>query len=298
MSTSKDSHRGNRLVVLGLALCTLAGSAAAQDDEPAEVATDEAQGTKTEAQDGESADPESAGQGDVVNQANNPLADLIAVQLHNYYMPKLYGVPDESANTFWLRMLTPYKRLIPRLSLPVKTSPSIVPDSKTGLGDLDVFVSILVTKPEKPLQFGIGPLYVAPTATDPALGSGKHQLGLASVLVYPTGPLLFAAIATYQISVAGDSSRPRTQSVIFQPFVTFQLGNGYYLRSSPAWFFDIETGDYNIPFGLGVGKVLKHGKAVFNLFLEPQFTIAHKGVGQPAIQIFTAVNVQFITGKH
>ncbi len=51
MSTSKNSHRGNRLVVLGLALCTLAGSAEAQDDEPAEVATDEAQGTKTEAQD-------------------------------------------------------------------------------------------------------------------------------------------------------------------------------------------------------------------------------------------------------
>jgi hypothetical protein len=71
------------LVVLGLALCTLAGSAAAQDDAPAEVATDEAQGTKTEAQDGESTDVESAGQGDVVNEANNPLADLIAVQLHD-----------------------------------------------------------------------------------------------------------------------------------------------------------------------------------------------------------------------
>jgi len=233
----------------------------------------------------------------VVNKANNPLADLVAVQLHNYYVPKLYGVPDESANTFWLRILAPYKRLIPRLSLPVKTSPNVTPDSKTGLGDLDLFISILATKPEKPLQFGVGPLYVAPTATDASLGSGKHQLGLATVLVYPTGPLLFASIATWQISVAGDSSRAKTNSIVFQPFVTFQLGNGYYLRSSPAWFFDIETGDYNIPFGLGVGKVLSHGKAVFNLFLEPQFTLAHKGVGQPAIQIFAAVNIQFITRK-
>jgi len=287
-ATMKPLFRRGALALL--VLCTLARSAAAQAETTVEVATNEE----------ESLDPsarEPAAREDVVNKANNPLADLVAVQLHNYYVPKLYGVPDESANTFWLRILAPYKRLIPRLSLPVKTSPNVTPDSKTGLGDLDLFISILATKPEKPLQFGVGPLYVAPTATDASLGSGKHQLGLATVLVYPTGPLLFASIATWQISVAGDSSRAKTNSIVFQPFVTFQLGNGYYLRSSPAWFFDIETGDYNIPFGLGVGKVLSHGKAVFNLFLEPQFTLAHKGVGQPAIQIFAAVNIQFITRK-
>lgn len=50
---------------------------------------------------------EPAGEENVVNNANNPLADLVAVQLHNYYTPKLYGVPDESANTFWLRILAP-----------------------------------------------------------------------------------------------------------------------------------------------------------------------------------------------
>ena len=82
---------------------------------------------------------EPAGEENVVNNANNPLADLVAVQLHNYYTPKLYGVPDESANTFWLRILAPYKRLIPRLSLPVETSPSVTPDSKSGLGDLPDF---------------------------------------------------------------------------------------------------------------------------------------------------------------
>ena len=287
-ATMKPLFRRGALALL--VLCTLARSAAAQAETTVEVATNEE----------ESLDPsarEPAAREDVVNKANNPLADLVAVQLHNYYVPKLYGVPDESANTFWLRILAPYKRLIPRLSLPVKTSPNVTPDSKTGLGDLDLFISILATKPEKPLQFGVGPLYVAPTATDASLGSGKHQLGLATVLVYPTGPLLFASIATWQISVAGDSSRAKTNSIVFQPFVTFQLGSGYYLRSSPAWFFDIETGDYNIPFGLGVGKVLSHGKAVFNLFLEPQFTLAHKGVGQPAIQIFAAVNIQFITRK-
>ena len=235
--------------------------------------------------------------GDVLNKANDPLADMISVQLRNYYSPKLYGVPDEAANTFWLRIVAPFGRVIPRVSLPVQTSPAVGADSKTGLGDLDVLAWILVTKPKKPTQFGIGPLYVAPTATNDALGSGKHQIGVASVVVYPTGPLLIAGIATWQISVAGDDSRPRAQSVVVQPLITFQLGSGYYLRSSPNWLFDIETGDYNIPFGLGVGKVLPYKRTVFNLFIEPQFTLAHKGVGQPAIQVYAGIQIQFLTGK-
>jgi hypothetical protein len=33
--------------------------------------------------------------------------------------------------------------------------------------------------------------------------------------------------------------------------------------------------------------------AVFNIFIEPQFTILHNGTGQPAFQLFTALNMQF-----
>ena len=32
----------------------------------------------------------------------------------------------------------------------------------------------------------------------------------------------------------------------------------------------------------------------FNMFIEPQFTILHDGVGQPALQIFAALNMQFL----
>ncbi len=61
---------------------------------------------------------------DQVNTANNPLADMMAVSLHNYYFPKLNGVPEESANTFWLRLVTPVWRLIPRVSLPIQVAPA------------------------------------------------------------------------------------------------------------------------------------------------------------------------------
>jgi hypothetical protein len=76
-----------------------------------------------------------------------------------------------------------------------------------------------------------------------------------------------------------------------------QLGSGYYLRSAPIWFFDIEQPTYNVPFGLGAGKVIITEKVIYNLFIEPQFAMALRGVGQPAVQIFAGMNMQIKTGR-
>ena len=238
---------------------------------------------------------------DEVNTANNPLADLIAFSLHNYYFPKLNGIPDESANTFWLRFVTPFWRVIPRVSLPVRVVPAPNPTATvskvTGIGDLNVFATFVVTPDESPAMFGIGPIYTAPTASNDALGNGKHEVGLAALTVWAKGVLLVGGLVNYQIGVGGDGSKPRTQFIVAQPFVMFQVGKGAYLRSAPIWYFDIEQPTYNVPFGLGVGKVILTEKIVYNLFVEPQFAMALRGVGQPSVQIFAGLNMQFKVGR-
>jgi hypothetical protein len=241
---------------------------------------------------------------DQVNKANNPLADLIAVNLHNYYSPRLNGIPDESANTMWLRAVTPYWRLIPRVSLPIKVAPvadtSTTPtsyNSVTGIGDLNIFATFVVTPDDSPATLGIGPIYTAPTATDDALGAGKHEIGAAALTIWSKGILLLGALVNYQIGVGGDSSKPRTQFIGAQPIMMLQLGKGYYLRSAPIWYFNIEEPGYNVPFGLGAGKVIPTEKVVYNLFIEPQFSVAIRGVGQPAVQIFAGINLQFKTTR-
>lgn len=238
---------------------------------------------------------------DQVNTANNPLADLMAVSLHNYYFPKLNGIPDESANTFWLRLVTPFWRIIPRVSLPVQVVPATNPTTSvskvTGIGDLNVFATFIVTPDESPAMFGIGPIYTAPTASNDALGHGKHEVGVAALTVWAKGVLLVGGLVNYQIGVGGDPNRPRTQFIVAQPFLMFQVGKGAYLRSAPIWYFDIEQPTYNVPFGLGVGKVIPTEKVVYNLFVEPQFAMALRGVGQPSVQIFAGLNMQFKMGR-
>jgi hypothetical protein len=72
-----------------------------------------------------------------------------------------------------------------------------------------------------------------------------------------------------------------------------QLGRGFYARGVPIMVFNLETNDYVVPYGLGLGKVVSTPKIVYNLFVEPQFTILSRGPGQPELQIFFGLNLQF-----
>ena len=227
-------------------------------------------------------------------QANNPLASMKTFNLHNYYTPTLTGLPDETANTFWLRYAQPVGKFLVRASLPFPTQPVAGQvDSESGMGDLNAFAAYLaVSKPE--MTFGVGPIITAPTATDDALGTGKWQGGVAAVLFgVPSPQFQYGGLVTWQGSFAGDDDRDDTSALAVQPFGIWQMGSGFYLRSTGIWAFNIETGDYNVPFGLGIGKVVKVGKTVFNIFAEPQYTILHNGIGQPEVQFFIGLNTQF-----
>jgi hypothetical protein len=227
-------------------------------------------------------------------KANNPLANMKAFNVQNYFIPSLTGAPDATANTFWFRYAQPIGRMLIRVSLPLPTVP--VPDqadSVSGVGDFNIFAAYsVIQKPST--TFGIGPLLAAPTATDDALGTDKWQGGVAAVVFNAPNPTVqYGGLLTWQASFAGDDERDDTNVVVAQPFLFFQLGGGTYLRTAPIWVFNIEQDTYHIPFGFGIGKVVKAGSTVYNVFIEPQFTILHKGVGQPQFQLYMALNMQF-----
>ena len=228
-------------------------------------------------------------------QANNPLASAYALNFQNYYVPSLYGVPDQNVNTFWIRGAAPVGRTLTRASLPLNTRPSSATGAQSGLGDFNIFTAYLfVSNPTT--SVGVGPLLVAPTATDDLLGQGKWQAGVAAVAFKATRVFQAIALVTWQGSFAGDDARPGTSTLAVQPVGVWQLGGGTYLRSSGIWAFDLKSGDYVVPFGLGIGQVVRAGGVVYNVFLEPQFTILHDGTGQPKIQLFFGLNLQFPKG--
>jgi hypothetical protein len=235
-----------------------------------------------------------------MEKANNPLANSKAFNLQNYYVPTIYGSADLTANTFLIRYAAPFAggKILMRATLPFVTTPT-GPTSQgenysSGLGDLNFFATYTVSKPSSKTLIGIGPQVVIPTATSVNTGAGKWQLGGALVVFNTASKTLqWGALITFQASVAGQEDRESTSQLALQPFGLFQLGKGTYLRSTGICSFNLHNDSYNVPFGLGIGQVLKTDIAVVNIFLEPQFTFLHQGEGQPALQVFGGINFQF-----
>src|SRR5262245_1465017 len=94
-------------------------------------------------------------------QANNPLANMTAFNLQNYYIGELTD-SDEEANQFWFRFATPFSvadtKWLLRASLPINTFPTPPEgDKETGFGDLNVFAAYLFDTGNPAVSFGLGP---------------------------------------------------------------------------------------------------------------------------------------------
>lgn len=172
--------------------------------------------------------PEAAATAKTVANANNPLANMNAFNLQDYYDPSLYSIPNAVGNTMLLRGAIVAGHQIIRATLPVSTMGSLI-----------------------------------------------------------------GALSTWQHSFAGQKARSDANFFTCQPLGTFSIGGGYYIRSSAVWTFDETNERYLMPLGVGAGKVFKAGNAIGNAFIEPQFTVYHQGIGQPTMQIFAGINLQW-----
>jgi len=232
---------------------------------------------------------------DDVNSANNPLTPQVGLSLQDQWTGRLYGSDDET-NAALLRATVPNKLFgigqIFRATLPVVTAPDPTGGNRTGLGDLNLLD--IVPFKAGGIELGIGPQLTMPTASDDVLGKGKWQAGLAGVIVTTHRWGLAGALVTWQHSFAGDSDRATQSAVTAQPVLIYNLPEGWYLRSSATWNFDLARNEYAIPVGAGLGRVVVlPDKTTINAFIEPQWTLAHDGIAQPQFQVFAGVTVQF-----
>lgn len=236
---------------------------------------------------------------DSAAQANNPLANITAFNIQNYYIDEFTGPGNRSGNQFVLRFAQPVsigksnwliRASLPYNSFPVGTGGSTV----DGVGDFDVFAAYLFDTGNPAISFGFGPQIVAPTASDSRLGADQWQVGLANVYFNGTSSKFqYGYLLTWRGGVGSTNGNPRASLGAFQPFAFYQLGQGWYTGGAPIWTYNFKNDNYSVPLGLRLGKVFQRGNTVFNLFVEPQWSVADSGPGQPKRQVYFAVNMQF-----
>lgn len=223
--------------------------------------------------------PISPAQPNLVKQANAPISDILQVRLQDSYAPRFAGVPGQgNAFSMAVTMPLPEYRLLPFPQLSLLTIPAAttLPGGLTGFGDLR-FVDIAVLDAGHKVIWGVGPTFVFPTASERAAGQGKWQAGPAAAVAFAPERWLLGVLAQNLISFAGAPDRADANALFLQPFVTYQLGNGWFVRSQPQMIFNWKTGKQQLPLNLGLGRVFKIGRQNVNCFIEPFWNVSHDG---------------------
>lgn len=219
---------------------------------------------------------------ELAKKTQNPVADLISVPFQSNFN---FDTGAKNAAVYVLNVqpvvpfhLTENWNLITRTIVPIINQPSLFPGpdsvsgSAWGLGDINPSLFLSPAKPGAVI-WGVGPTFTLPTATDSRLGSGKFSLGPTAVAATIQGPWVLGALINNQWSVAGWGKKDVNQ-MLLQPFVNYNIGQGWYLTTSPVVTANWEaaSGDrWTVPVGAGVGKLFRVGPLPINTSLSAYY---------------------------
>jgi hypothetical protein len=209
---------------------------------------------------------------DLAKQAQNPIASLISLPFQNNTNFGI-GPDDETQNILNIQPVWPFTlnedwNLITRTIIPVISQPDILTGGEgsiNGLGDVS-FSGFFSPKDSGKLTWGVGPVFLLPTATDDSLGVDKWGAGPSVVLLTMPGHWVIGSLFSNIWSFAG-SGEQDVNLFTWQYFINYNLPNHWYLTSAPIITANWEAESDNtwtIPFGGGFGKIFKIGKQPVN----------------------------------
>ena len=225
---------------------------------------------------------DSADGGDLRAAVQNPIGALISVPLKStwdfeapngtaYFMNLQPVIPQDAGDwTLIHRVIVPYISVdgfhSGRPELPNPSSGS----GASGLGDINYTAFLSPAKPKGAI-WGIGPSVTGPSATDTQLGAGKWTAGPSYVMLMQPEFGTVGFLARQLWSFTGQSNRSEVSSFLLEPFINYNLPNGWYLISDMVitanWYAD-SGNQWTVPVGAGIGKLFKVGSQAMNTRVE------------------------------
>ena len=260
--TMHDATRCWLVAGLVAALCLASvGGASAQApaaDTPPKVATDQAT--------------------DLAKQQQNPISSLISVPLQANWDFGL-GDRDATGTLFNFQPVMPFPvsrstNLILRVILPLTSQPGSGEARVNGTGDI-VMTAFFSPSKSGRVTWGVGPVFLLPTATNNALGSEKFGIGPSAVVLTQPGPWTIGLLFNHIWSTSGANDREDVSSTFLQPFVNYNLGGGLAVgavfEATANWKADEP---WTAPLVFTVSKVARLGNRPVNFVAGAGPTVA------------------------
>jgi hypothetical protein len=222
--------------------------------------------------------------------AQNPIASLISVPVQNNTNFNV-GPDNRNQDILNIQPVIPTSvskdwNLITRIVTPVIYQPTTsepINQGAYGFGDLNPSFFLSPAKPHK-IIWGVGTAIVLPTATNPVLGQGKWSMGPTVVVLAQPGKWTLGGLVNNVWSFAGQSSRANVNQMLFQYFINYNLKKGWFITWQPTLTANWEAtsgGRWVVPFGGGVGRIMKLGFQPVNLTAQIYGNAVHPPGASP-----------------
>jgi hypothetical protein len=226
---------------------------------------------------------------DLAKASQNPVAPMISLPFQNNTFFGI-GPDDDTANVLNIQPVIPInlgpvnlinRTIFPLIYLPDLTSglpelpEGISGGSTFGLGDIN-YTGFLSPADSGDVTWGVGPSISFPSATDEKLGTEKWSAGPSAVALVQPGPFVVGALARQLWSFAGDDDRQDVSQLLIQPFVNYNMPEGWFLVSAPIVTANWEASSddtWLVPLGGCGGRVFKIGPQPVNMSLQAYYNV-------------------------
>jgi hypothetical protein len=200
----------------------------------------------------------------------NPLAALISVPMQ--YNHDEYGGANDGAAVGRLNIqpVIPFSlnedwNLISRTIVPLidqRDFPAAAMN-ESGLGDT---TASLFLSPKAPTAggwiWGVGPVFLLPTATQDVLGTEKWGFGPTGVVLKQAGPWTFGMLANHIWGSAGNDSRSNVNATFLQPFVSYTTKTQTTFSANTESTYDWKNEQWQVPLNVAVAQLFRIGTQV------------------------------------
>lgn len=211
--------------------------------------------------------------------AQNPVADMISLPFQNNTNFNV-GPYNKPQNVLNIQPVVPFKlnqewNLITRWVTPVIYQPRLSPSdgAQFGLGNLQPSFFLSPAKVDR-FVWGVGPVLWLPTATASTLGVNKWGAGPSAVALYLGEKWVFGALVN---NIWAGTQGQRVNQMLIQPFVNYNLPDGWYLTTSPVvtanWLAKTNSDIWTVPIGGGVGRLFKIDKLPINAQVQAFYNV-------------------------
>lgn len=194
----------------------------------------------------------------------NPIASLISLPFQFNYDTKIGPADDGDRYHVKIQPVIPFTlnedwTIISRTIVPVAYQRDIFPGAGDQFGLQDTSQSFFFS-PSRPTEagiiWGLGPVFLLPTATDPLLGSEKWGAGPTLVALTQKGPWTVGFLANHVWSFAGANTRADINATYFQPFLSYTTPDAWTFSLNSESTYDWNADQFSIPVNASVSKLV------------------------------------------